>query len=132
MAQVLTSIELARSARVAANKAPWSGLRAAGGPGCAAASSCSPVLAVDHALVVTAAKDLAGQAALQQATLQVAEPCIDRAFAVHPVFLEDISPRISGWVLQGSEQSIRGVRRWMQQRGGGWRSARGETQRRSS
>ena len=74
-------IELARNARNPANMAFWSSTKAAAGPGSTATSSALPVLAVDDPLVLTAAKDLARNAALQQATVQVATHYMRTFFA---------------------------------------------------
>ena len=126
LAQVLTAVELARSALTTANKDVLSSLRAGSEPGCAAASSGLPVLAVDHPLVMTAAKDLATPASLQQATLQVDEPCMHRAVAVHQRS-SGTSVRTTLAGFYGAQQSKWDMCRLMQQRGGGWRSARGET-----
>ena len=69
-AQVLTAIEMARSARVAANKAFFAGLTAASG--CATADTSSmPFLAMGDPLVVAAARQLASKAAHDSAILQV-------------------------------------------------------------
>ena len=71
-AQVLTAIEMARSARIAANKAFFAGLTAAT-TGCATAdtSPSMPFLAVGDPLVVAAAHQLASKAARDSAVLQV-------------------------------------------------------------
>ena len=71
--QVLTAIEMARSARVAANKAFFAGLTA-GKPGCAADMASAPFLAVNDPLVLHAARNLARKAAHDSAVLQASTP----------------------------------------------------------
>ena len=66
--QVLTAIELARQARIAANRAYLAGLRL--GPSAMASGEVTAVLGQD-ALVLAAARQLAEKAALAEAKSQV-------------------------------------------------------------
>ena len=154
LAQVLTAIELARNARKAANKAYWASLAVAGGRGRTGASLGSPALAVDHPLVMKAARDLARKAALQQATLQVALPHMIGVVAMYqfptkggyrcqglrplkPGSLQvDVADRIwrsqqstkgGNVIVRDCDRSNRGLCRLMRQRGGGHHSTRGWT-----
>ena len=66
--QVLSAIELARQARIAANRAYLASLRM--GPRAIASGSVQPV-AGDNALVLSAARLLAEKAAVEEAKSQV-------------------------------------------------------------
>lgn len=70
--QQLSAIELARNARIAANRAFFASMSAsyAPGGGIAGAADRAP-LPVDHPLVLAAARELAEKAALEQARIQV-------------------------------------------------------------
>lgn len=72
--QVLTAIELARNARIAANRAFFSSLSAGGSGPAGVRGDGKPFpspLPVDHPVVLAAARKLAQRAALEEARQQV-------------------------------------------------------------
>ena len=69
--QVLTAIELARQARIAANRAVLEGLQL--GPAAMSQGQVKP-LPADSSLVMAAARELARKAALAEAHTQVCAP----------------------------------------------------------
>ncbi len=70
--QQLSAIELARNARIAANRAFFASMSASYAPGADRAGAAEwASLPVDHPLVLAAARELAEKAALEQARTQV-------------------------------------------------------------
>ena len=79
LVQVLSSLELARKARMAANRAFLASLAGDSSPAAEGAAPAAAVqLAPDHALVLSAARRLANAAVAQEARTQVLQ-CLERS-----------------------------------------------------